>query len=394
MGERSGAVESGGSVIVPKETEIAKSSTGVPEPFGGVYRGKRVLVTGHTGFKGSWLALWLEHLGAEVAGFAIDVPSSPANFEVLDLEHRLRHHQGDIRDRAALARVIDEFRPQMIFHLAAQSLVRRSYDDPVTTFETNTLGMMNLLECVRHRSWVEAAVLITSDKAYRNDEWVWGYRETDHLGGHDPYSGSKGCAELVAHSYFHSFLRHGTTAMATTRAGNVIGGGDWAEDRIVPDAVRAWSRGDAVMVRSPAATRPWQHVLEPLSGYLSLGVQLLEKRVSLNGEAFNFGPAAHVNQTVAELLEAMAARWQKVEWTVPKGMEEGGHEATLLKLSCDKALFFLKWRAVLEFDETVAFTVDWYRAWHDGKKDLYAYSVGQIDDYCRLARERGLSWIG
>lgn len=148
------------------------------------------------------------------------------------------------------------------------------------------------------------------------------------------------------------------------------------------------------MVRSPAATRPWQHVLEPLSGYLSLGVQLLEKRVSLNGEAFNFGPAAHVNQTVAELLEAMAARWQKVEWTVPKGMEEGGHEATLLKLSCDKALFFLKWRAVLEFDETVAFTVDWYRAWHDGKKDLYAYSVGQIDDYCRLARERGLSWIG
>lgn len=362
------------------------------DPFLGAYRGKRVLVTGHTGFKGSWLALWLEHLGAEVAGFAIDVPSSPSNFGLLDLEHRVRHYVGDIRDRARLAEVIDEFRPELIFHLAAQSLVRRSYADPVTTFETNTLGMVNLLECVRTRPWIGAAVLITSDKAYRNDESVWGYRETDALGGHDPYSGSKGCAELVAHSYFHSFLRHTPTQIATTRAGNVIGGGDWADDRIVPDSIRAWQRNEVVAVRSPQATRPWQHVLEPLSGYLWLGARLWDKAKGLNGEPFNFGPAADVHQTVAELLDAMAARWPGVKWECPAGSEQGGHEATLLKLSCDKALFHLAWRAVLEFPETIAFTVDWYRSWHDGEKDLHRYSIDQIERYCGLARDRGLAW--
>lgn len=363
------------------------------DPFLGVYRGKRVLVTGHTGFKGSWLALWLEHLGAQVAGFSIDVPSSPSNFELLDLEHRVRHYVGDIRDRALVAEVIDEFRPELIFHLAAQSLVRRSYADPVTTFETNTLGMVNLLECVRTRPWIRAAVLITSDKAYRNNEWVWGYRETDALGGHDPYSGSKGCAELVAHSYFHSFFREGETQLATTRAGNVIGGGDWAGDRIVPDSVRAWSQGKAVSVRSPQATRPWQHVLEPLSGYLWLGAMLWQKTEGLNGEAFNFGPDAHVTETVAQLLDAMAKRWPGVTWEVPTGFERGGHEATLLKLSCDKALFHLNWRAVLQFPETVAFTIDWYRSWHEGRQNLYNYTVDQIDQYVKLAESRGAAWL-
>jgi len=363
------------------------------QSFNDVYRGRRVLVTGHTGFKGSWLSLWLLQLGAEVAGFSVDVPSSPANFELLGLERRLRHYQGDIRDRARLAAVFDEFRPQIVFHLAAQALVRRSYADPATTFETNTMGMVNLLECVRARPQVEVAVLITSDKVYRNDEWCWGYRETDALAGRDPYSGSKSCADLIAHSYFHSFLRDTPLRVATTRAGNVIGGGDWADDRIVPDCIRAWCARQAVEVRSPQATRPWQHVLEPLSGYLWLGARLWQKQAGVNGEAFNFGPDAHVNQTVAELLGAMAARWPGAQWVVPEGREHSGHEATLLKLSCDKALFHLNWRAALQYPETVAFTVDWYRAWHEGQGDVYSYTVEQIEQYCQLALTRGMSWI-
>lgn len=361
--------------------------------FADVYRGRRVLVTGHTGFKGSWLALWLKHLGAEVAGFSVDMPSSPANFELLNLDRRLQHYVGDIRDRTQLARVIDEFRPEAVFHLAAQALVRRSYLDPAATFETNTMGMVNLLECVRTRPWIEVAVLITSDKVYRNDEWCWGYRETDALGGHDPYGGSKSCADLIAHSYFRSFLCHTPTRIATARAGNVIGGGDWADDRVVPDCIRAWSKGKPVVIRSPRATRPWQHVLEPLSGYLWLGARLWHQPDGLNGEAFNFGPDAHANQTVAELLGAMTIRWPGAQWHVAEGCEQGGHEATLLKLSCDKALFHLNWQAVLQFPETVAMTVDWYRNWHEEQQDIYAYTQGQIDHYCQLAREKGGAWV-
>ena len=360
--------------------------------FDDIYRDRRVLVTGHTGFKGSWLALWLKHLDADVAGYSLSVPTQPANFEILGLERRIRHYAGDIRDRAAFARAVDEFRPHIIFHLAAQSLVRRSYADPATTFETNAMGMVSVLECVRARPWIETVVLITSDKAYRNDEWCWGYRETDALGGHDPYSGSKSCAELIAHSYFHSFLQHGPTRVATTRAGNVIGGGDWADDRIVPDCIRAWAGDKSVAVRSPQATRPWQHVLEPLSGYLWLGARLFEKQPGLSSQAFNFGPDANVDQTVAQLIEAMRSRWPGASWEVPQGFEHGGHEATLLKLSCDKALFHLKWRAILQFQETVEFTVDWYRNWHEGRCDMHEYSRRQLDRYCELAAERNGAW--
>ena len=361
--------------------------------FGDVYRGRRVLVTGHTGFKGSWLALWLQQLGATVAGYSLDVPTTPSNFALLGLEKRVEHHVGDVRDRARLASVIDAFKPDMVFHMAAQALVRRSYADPATTFETNAMGMVNVLECVRTRPSIQVAVLITSDKAYRNDEWPWGYRETDALAGRDPYSGSKSCADIIAQSYIHSFLQHTPTRVGITRAGNVIGGGDWAEDRIVPDCIRAWSRNESVAVRSPQATRPWQHVLEPLSGYLWLGARLWERQTGLNGEAFNFGPDAHVNETVAELLEAMSTRWAGMRWHVPEGFERGGHEAMLLKLSCDKALFHLKWRAVLTFAETVAFTVDWYRTWHQKSDDVFAYTVRQLEQYCALGREHGVPWI-
>jgi CDP-glucose 4,6-dehydratase len=257
--------------------------------FDNVYRGRRVLVTGHTGFKGSWLALWLKHLGAEVAGFSVDIPRTPSNFTLLGLEQHLQHYEGDIRDRSHLAQVLDKFKPDIVFHLAAQALVQRSYADPVTTFETNTMGMVNLLECVRTRPWISAAVLITSDKAYRNVEWCWGYRETDALGGTDPYSGSKSCADLVAQSYFHSYLRHTPTRVTITRAGNVIGGGDWAKDRLVPDILRAFENKQPVSIRNPNSIRPWQHVLEPLSGYLLLAEKLCTHPKAFS-QAWNFGP--------------------------------------------------------------------------------------------------------
>jgi CDP-glucose 4,6-dehydratase len=311
---------------------------------------------------------------------------------LLGLEKHISHYVGDIRDRGRLAEVMDKFRPEFVFHLAAQALVRRSYADPATTFETNVMGMVNVLECVRTRPWIEVAVMITSDKAYRNDELCWGYRETDALCGHDPYSNSKSCADLVAQSYFHSFVQHTPTRLAITRAGNVIGGGDWAEDRIVPDCIRAWSKGESVSVRSPQATRPWQHVLEPLSGYLWLGARLWQKAPGLNGEAFNFGPDAGVNQTVGELLDVMGQLWPSVKWEVPEGFEQGGHEAMLLKLSCDKVLFHLKWQAVLKFPETVSMTVDWYRNWHDGREDVYAYTQGQIEQFSQRAAQQGAVW--
>ena len=364
----------------------------IARQFGNAYRGRRVLVTGHTGFKGSWLSLWLKQLGAEVAGYSLGLPTEPCNFDILGLANHVQHHVGDIRDRAKLAKVIDDFRPDIIFHMAAQALVRKSYVDPALTFETNMMGMVNVLECVRTRPWIAAAVLITSDKAYRNDEWCWGYRETDVLAGRDPYSGSKSCADLIAHSYYHSFLKDGKTQIAVTRAGNVIGGGDWAADRIVPDCIRAWSKGESVAVRSPQATRPWQHVLEPLSGYLWLGSRLLAVQSGINGEAFNFGPDAHVNETVGQLLHEMADRWPGVQWHIPQGFEQGGHEATLLKLSCDKALFHLQWRATLKFFQTVEFTVDWYRNWHEGRAAMHEYTSAQIEKYCTIARERKLGW--
>ena len=355
-----------------------------------IYAGKRVLVTGHTGFKGAWLSLWLHHLGAEVAGYADGVPTEPSAFDLLDLDSIVDHHVGDIRDLDRLGNVIDDCQPQFVFHLAAQPLVLRSLANPVETFEVNTMGMVNILECIRERPDIKSVVLVTSDKAYRNEERKWGYRETDHLGGHDPYSGSKSCAELVAHSYHQSFFRKAPTRIATTRSGNVIGGGDWAEDRIVPDCVRAWSNDLPVIVRSPRATRPWQHVLEPLSGYLWLGARMLSDP-SLDGEAFNFGPGDQQDKTVANLLESMAGRWPGADWEIAAA-DQAGREAALLKLSCDKALHRLDWRAVLQFPETVSLTIDWYRTWHERDEDLHQFTTDQIEHYTRLARSAGLAW--
>lgn len=376
--------------------------------FGNVYTGRRVFVTGHTGFKGSWLTAWLLQLGAEVAGYADAVPTKPAHFDEMALGARMHDYRGDVRDRKALTAAMQAFQPEVVFHLAAQALVRASYDDPASTIEINAMGTLNLLEAVRATPSVQTVVCITSDKAYRNDEWVWGYRETDHLGGDDPYSASKGCAEIIAHSYFKSFFGDAKTApfCATTRAGNVIGGGDWAADRIVPDCARAWSEGKAVEIRSPHATRPWQHVLEPLSGYLWLGARLFAARqeaspaqagchedFKLAGEAFNFGPSSDASHTVGDVVQSLEAHWDGFTSKMNLAGQAGMKECTLLKLCCDKALACLNWRATLDFATTMKFTASWYETFYRQKDaDMFAYTQGQIQSYCVLAARLHLPW--
>jgi CDP-glucose 4,6-dehydratase len=315
-------------------------------------------------------------------------------FEVCGLESRIRHYHGDVRDLASLRKAFLDFQPEIVFHLAAQALVRSAYQDPVHTFSTNLMGTLHVLECLRTVPGTRAAVIITSDKCYRNVEWTWGYRECDLLGGEDPYSGSKGGAELIAYSYFHSFFAQpGMARVATARAGNVIGGGDWARDRIVPDCVRAWSQGDPVVIRSPGATRPWQHVLEPLSGYLLLASELWSGNAVPNLSSYNFGPDASVNQPVLELIARFSRHWDRAGCTVDSAGQANRPEATLLKLCCDKALADLRWGATLSFDETVRLTSLWYKEYYSGSgTDMQAFSRDQIRVYCDQARAKGLPW--
>jgi len=362
--------------------------------FGNIYNGKKVLVTGHTGFKGSWLTVWLLHLGAEVVGVSKDVPTTPSMFEELGLEDRIRHVVADVRDLAAMTSIIDEERPEYVFHLAAQAIVSTSYADPVETISTNAIGTMNVLEALRQINYPCIAVMITSDKCYDNVEWVWGYKETDAVGGKDIYSGSKGMAELVIKSYFHSFMNDEKcqVKVAVGRAGNVIGGGDWAKDRIVVDCMQAWSQGDDVVIRCPDATRPWQHVMEPISGYLTLGMALASD-AKLNGETFNFGPRAEQNRTVVDLLENLGTHWAfksgegySVTDNIPF------HEAGLLKLNCDKALFHMKWEANMAYAETIKMVSEWYYSFYKEKGDMFAVTMGQIEAYAAMAQDRQLIW--
>jgi CDP-glucose 4,6-dehydratase len=359
--------------------------------FRDIYRGKRVLVTGHTGFKGSWLTTWLLELGAEVIGVSKDIPTSPSMFEVLKLEEKITHYFADIRDLDKLVEIFEREKPDFLFHLAAQPIVSVSYADPIETISSNVMGTTNILETLRIVDQKIVAVIITSDKAYDNIEQVWGYKEGDKVGGKDIYSGSKGAAEVIINSYFNSFFKNSKNIrMAVGRAGNVIGGGDWAKDRIVVDCVEAWSKGSSVEIRSPKATRPWQHVLEPLSGYLDLGAELY-KRAELHGEAFNFGPRAEQNHTVLQLLTDLSKGWNidrpyRVTDNIPF------HEAGLLKLNCDKALFYLQWQSTMLYKDTIRFTGDWYLHYYREEDDIFQKTISQIEEYISLAEEREIGW--
>ena len=357
------------------------------------FQGKKVLVTGHTGFKGSWLVAWLLRVGANVVGFSDCVPTTPAHFDAAKMSARLSHHVGNIFELAVVIKLIKDEQPDFVFHLAAQPLVRRSYYEPHLTIATNVMGTANILEALRLVQHPCTAIIITSDKSYDNVEQVWGYRENDALGGKDPYSASKGAAELVVKTYAHSYFaaEDSPVKVAVGRAGNVIGGGDWAEDRILPDCVRAWSHGDAVEIRYPQATRPWQHVLEPLSGYLMLALSLANDP-RLNGEAFNFGPPAQHNYTVAELLDKIKEHWHGVDWNDVSGSSVF-HEAGLLKLCCDKALHKIGWQPLMNFAETVHLTSSWYRSFYDSSNtDVWELTQRQIAEYELLARHRGATW--
>jgi CDP-glucose 4,6-dehydratase len=288
---------------------------------------------------------------------------------------------------------MNKFRPDIVFHLAAQSLVRKSYENPVLTFETNSIGTLNLLDCLRDQPSVIATVLIASDKCYENVEWLWGYRENDRLGGKDPYSASKACAEVISRAYMESFFKEKGPSIATTRAGNVIGGGDWALDRIVPDCVLAWSKREKVVIRNPNATRPWQHVLEPLSGYLVLGQNLLQGNPAVKNQSFNFGPSPKVNQSVGDLITEMAQYWPGAEWNFEQEADSGKPESTLLKLNCDKALQMLNWDSVLDFPETIRVTGEWYQTFYNQKPSSMAETTSrQIEEYSEMATESNLAW--
>jgi CDP-glucose 4,6-dehydratase len=342
------------------------------------WQGKRVLLTGHTGFKGSWLSLWLQGMGAQVRGLALPPPTVPALFEVARVAEGMDHQVADIRDFAVVQSLVREFEPEIVLHLAAQPLVRLSYQQPVETYATNVMGTVHLLEAARHVGSVKAIVNVTTDKCYENREWAWGYREDEPMGGHDPYSNSKGCVELVSSAYRSSFLNAAGIAMATARAGNVIGGGDWALDRLVPDILRALEQGEPVLIRNPHAIRPWQHVLEPLSGYL-----LLAERLYTHGqaeaEAWNFGPRDEDAKPVQWIVERLCQSWgQEARWTLQPG--EHPHEASFLKLDISKVRQRLHWTPRWTLATALQRIIDWHRAWLSGQ-DMRDFCLQQIHQY-------------
>jgi CDP-glucose 4,6-dehydratase len=366
--------------------------------FGKIYAGKKVLLTGHTGFKGSWLSEWLLLLGAEVTGYSIDC-EEPSLFNQLKLTHRLRDTRGDVRDLPLVTKLLTTFAPDFVFHLAAQPLVRHSYVDPVGTFTTNVTGSINVMEAVRLASHRCAVVMVTTDKCYENREISYAYRETDPLGGHDPYSASKAAAEIAIDSYRKSFFSAESdtrVALASARAGNVIGGGDWATDRLVPDAIRSLQRKEEIPVRNKGATRPWQHVLDPLSGYLTLGAALWQviagertESVDEIRSAFNFGPGPDSNRTVSAVADEVLKNWPG-SW-VDRSDSQAPHEAGLLNLNIEKAARVLGWRPVWNFSEAVGRTVAWYRSAHENG-DPWELTSAQISDYQNDAATRGLTW--
>jgi len=359
--------------------------------FKNIYRNKKVLITGHTGFKGSWLAIWLKELGADVYGYALEPYSEMDNFVICNLEKEINHKIGDVRDGIELKKYFKEVKPDFAFHLAAQPLVLLSYQEPLNTFNTNLMGTVNFWEAVRATPSVKAAVNVTTDKCYDNKEWVWGYRENDPMGGKDPYSASKGCSELITNAYLASFFTNeGTCNIASARAGNVIGGGDWAADRIIPDYFRAYQNKEKLEIRNPYATRPWQHVLEPLSGYLNLGAMLFLESKKFSG-GWNFGPEDTVNYTVKELIDEILKFDNIGGYYIPENIIKL-HEAVLLKLDISKAVTYLNWKPVLNFKETVKYTLDGYLADLGETCEIYKHRLEQIKDYTQQAYSKDIEW--
>lgn len=348
------------------------------------WRGKRVFVTGHTGFKGAWLSLMLQEFGARVTGYSLPPPSKPSLFELAHVAGGMTSWEGDIRDAGTLARRMREAEPEVVIHMAAQSLVRRSYVEPVETYATNVMGTVHVLDALRGCDTARAAVVVTSDKCYENREWVWPYRENEPMGGHDPYSNSKGCAELVTSafrsSYFppERFTEH-HLALASARAGNVIGGGDWAADRLIPDILRSFEKGERVVIRSPAAVRPWQHVLEPLSGYLLLAERLYESGPEFSG-GWNFGPSSEDARPVLSIVEKIAGLWGgEAQWCIDSGPRP--HEAHLLRLDISKAVSELAWRPRWKLDTALERIVDWHRAYMARPDDVRSCTIAQVKEF-------------
>ncbi len=389
--------------------------------FRNIFERKKVFITGHTGFKGSWLAIWLKELGAEVVGYALPPPSDPSNYAATGLAGKIDHVPGDVRDLDHLLDVFARYEPEMVFHLAAQALVRSSYEDPKTTFDTNIGGTVNMMEAVRRTDSVRVLVNITSDKCYENREWVWGYRENDPMGGHDPYSASKGGAELAFAAYLRSYFlrnRYGsqsgiygkngslpktdgnaivggrTIGAASCRAGNAIGGGDWGRDRLLPDCVRALTSGETIGIRNPHAIRPWQHVLELLSGYLWLGACLWEDPEKYSG-GWNFGPANDAHLTVGEIVGRFVKAWGSGGWQ-DQSLPGAVHEAATLRLCCDKAATYLGWRNVLSLAQAIAMTADWYKMFYGGasQEAVYGLCGEQISEYVKMAKNQKVVWAG
>lgn len=359
--------------------------------FSRVYKNKTVLVTGHTGFKGSWLCFWLSQMGAKVVGYSLEAPTNPNHIELLNLD--IVSIIGDIRDLDKLNQVFNEYKPDIVFHLAAQPLVRLSYENPIETYETNVIGTLKVFEACRSNN-VKAIVNITSDKAYENKEWIWGYRENDPMGGYDPYSSSKGCADILATSYRNSYFnineykKTHNTLLATCRAGNVIGGGDWAKDRLITDIMISVSEGKKVSIRNPKATRPWEHVLEPLSGYLHIGQKLLEEKVEF-AEAWNFGPSDEGSITVEQVVQNVKKHWDKIDYEINQDPNQL-HEANLLKLDCSKAHILLKWKDVWDSETTFEKTVKWYKSYYENNKEILTQN--DLESYIADSKAKKLEW--
>jgi CDP-glucose 4,6-dehydratase len=369
----------------------------VQETFAGIYKDLPVLVTGHTGFKGTWLSMWLNLLGARVIGYSLDPPTMPNHFDMSGMKDRIMDIREDIKHQDKLVSVIEEYQPKVIFHLAAQSIVRTSYENPRDTFITNSWGTINVLEAIRLTRSVKAAVIITSDKCYRNKSWIWGYRENDALGGGDPYSASKAMAEIAIEAYRDAYFPwtdrgENAVAVASVRAGNVVGGGDWAKDRLLPDIIRALKEGKTIDIRSPNATRPWQHVFSPLSGYLWLGVKLLLDGAKF-AEPWNFGPLDLSSESVQNIVKKVIKLWGSGQWKDISGGDEP-HEAYWLTLSWEKAATRLEWHPIYALPAVLKKTVEWYKEWHtQGENaDMYDFSLEQIKTYIKDANKLKIRW--